>query len=379
MVNSFRYILIAFCIAAAMPLASARAAVFCVTTSFELLTALDQADSNFEDDEIRITEGTYPIFRFLLEFSPFRFNGGSTFNGDDNDLIISGGWISFNGVPCVRQRRNASALDTILHGLGEDQVMVINAGEQSNISISGLTFLSGGSAGDETSRGGGLNLQASDDTAGSFIVQRSAFIFNSAGIGAAASISGSTTTRFMNNLIVGNTSTASTAAVELYQENQKGIYVINNTIINNTTDSEFGPNDATGIRIAVFGSSQAFVANNILWGNELNDIRYDGNSFIISKNNTIEAATGTVGLNENNVSIAPVFADGGFLEFNLAPGSSLTDIGLNPPPFPVPSIFDLNWSLPDRDLSGATRVTNVGVDLGAFETPQDGIFSDRFQ
>jgi hypothetical protein len=79
--------------------------------------------------------------------------------------------------------------------------------------------------------------------------------------------------------------------------------------------------------------------------------------------------------------IAPVFEDSGFLNFKLAPGSPLADAGLNPPsgiiPFPPP--FDLNWSLPVRDLDGEARITNGRVDIGALETPRDGLFADRFE
>lgn len=357
-----------------------RAAIFCATSSLGLQFALGQASANFEDDEIRIAQGTYPILRPPFVQRPFTFSGGSAHNGDNNDLIISGGWISFGGNPCGRLRSDASAFDTILDGQGLDRVMHIDVGEQANVTISGLTFLNGSGPELELTQGAGLDLGSVDETGGTFTVQRSAFVANQATMSSGAWITKSRTVRFINNLVVGNRSEGNGPAVDITQINQNGVYVINNTIVNNFAGDNPGGNAVTGLRIRVEDSSQALIANNILWGNEVNDVRYEGSGFTISRNNTIESAVGAADSEQDNQSIAPVFEDGGFLNFRLVPESLLANEGLNPPsgiiPFPPP--FDLNWSLPDRDLDGSARITNGRVDIGALETRQDGIFSDRF-
>ncbi|AKS43052.1 hypothetical protein [Wenzhouxiangella marina] len=360
-------------LAALIPALPAKADVFCVTTTAELQLALEQADSNFQDDEIRIAQGTYAV----PQATGFTYRGGSEFGGDDNDLTLIGGWIQFGGNPCGRLRSNASALDTLLDGENRHRVMDIVAGNQSKVTISGISFFSGSpSSGD---RGGGLSLRTfGADIAEDFTIQRSAFVNNRARTEAAVFLSGAAIQRFVGNLVVGNVAEGQSAAINFFQNDQPGVYVINNTIMNNSSEENLGLDDATGIRVSMFGSAQALVANNILWGNENNDIRYVGDGSITSRNNTIENASGTANVSQNNVSIEPIFESGGFFEFRLVADSALVDIGLNPPPSPVPPIFDLNWSLPTTDVGGQPRITNNGVDLGATETAQDGIFSDRF-
>lgn len=357
-----------------------QAAVFCVTSSAELQAALDQADSNSQDDEIRVTQGIYPV----PSDSPFRYLSGFSPDADDSDLTITGGWVAFGGNPCGRRVSNATAFDTILDGENRERVMDITVGDQSNVSISGLSFIAGNPS--PPSIGGGLWIRTNNATAGTIRVERSAFFSNTAGIAAAARLSDSSATYFVNNLVVGNTAIATATpsadpAVIIGQEFDGRAYIINNTIINNSSDTPVGSSSTLGIRIFVRSGSQALVANNILWGNDVHDIHFNGDGLHVSRNNTIQAALNPPSDSENNVSIAPVFESGGFLNFNLVPGSPLANIGLNPPtgsvPFPPP--FLLDWSLPSRDLEGNPRITDGTVDIGAFETAADFIFSDRFE
>ncbi|MEN1729513.1 MAG: choice-of-anchor Q domain-containing protein [Pseudomonadota bacterium] len=379
MINRYPRLTVLAMIAALALSKTSYAEVFCVTSSLGLQIALGTAASNFEDDEIRIEQGTYAIQQFPF-VQPFTFNGGSTHGGDSDDLTISGGWITFSGNPCGRQRSNASALDTILDGQGLDRVMHIDVGEQADVTITGLTFLAGSPPGLDTTRGGGLDLGSVSEIGGTFKVERCAFVSNTAATASAVVISRSRTIHFNSNLVVGNTSRDPAAAVELLQINQNGIYAINNTIINNVTESNATVNVVTGLRVRVEGTSQSLIANNILWGNERNDIIYGGPGLHTSQNNTIESAANLPDSEQNNVSIAPLFESGGFLNFNLDPQSPLANSGLSPPPdtVPFPTPFNLAWSLPDTDAGGRPRITNGRVDIGAFETLQDFLFSDRF-
>ncbi|MEN1729514.1 MAG: hypothetical protein AAGJ52_13845, partial [Pseudomonadota bacterium] len=84
---------------------------------------------------------------------------------------------------------------------------------------------------------------------------------------------------------------------------------------------------------------------------------------------------------QNNVSIEPTYEPDGPFDFTLEQDSPLTTTGLIPPPdiVPFPTPFHLAWSLPDLDLYGESRIANGRVDIGAYETPQDRLFSDRFE
>jgi hypothetical protein len=351
----------------------AQAAVFCATTTAQLEFALDQADSNGQDDEIRIAQGTIAV----PQTDSFSYEGGSTFSGDDNDLTISGGWVPRLGNPCGLLPPDAHAFDTVLTGEDRERIMQIFVGNQSNVTISGITFTSAASLQEGRSPGGALYLGTAGEIAGTFTVVRSAFIANRANLSAAFYTSRSTTVRFMNNLVFANTSVSSSAAVGIVQNDENGVYVVNNTILNNLSENDESYPRAAGLRIFISGSSQALVANNILWGNDNADINYDGNGFFTARNNNIDRWIGLPDVNEDNISIAPMFESGGFFNFNLVPESPQANAGLNPPRIPLP-FFESNWSLPESDLQGHPRLTNASVDIGAFETAQDGIFSDRF-
>lgn len=353
----------------------AHAAIFCATTTAELQSALETADSNGEDDVVHIAQGSYPV----PPGGPFTFRGGGVLGGDDNDLSIVGGFVFSNGNPCGLLPPGAGAPDTLLNGESRERVMDINAGAGSDVTIVGVGFLSGRPDESGATRGGGLRLTTFSDTAGTFLVQRSLFINNEADFSSAVTASGASVVRFVNNLAAGNNTMATGAAVELVQNDQTGIYVINNTIVDNTTDAPFSDNAVTGLYLSVGGSSRAYVANNILWGNEFKDIRFGGLGFSTSRNNSIQAAVGSADSSQGNVAIAPVFVPG-FVDYNLVPGSSLADIGLNPPAaIPVPPVFESNWALPGEDLDGGPRINDGTVDIGAYETAASRIFSDRFE
>jgi hypothetical protein len=361
--------------AAMLSAPQAQAATFCVTSSAQLQSALDSADSNGEDDIIRIAQGTYPA----PAGGPFRFRGGAAFNGDDNDLTLVGGFVSANGAPCGLLPPGAGALDTLLDGELRQQVLEIVAGEGSDVSILGIGFLSGRPSQAGTTRGGGLRLETVGDTAGTFLVQRSLFIGNQADCSAAADISGSRVTRFINNLVAGNNTIACGAAVGLVQNDGTGIYVINNTIVNNTTSASTSPGRTTGLDLFVGGSSRALVTNNILYNNEFNDVSFAGTGFTTSRNNSIGRPVGSATVSQNNLSIAPEFV-GGLLDYNLAPDSALVDAGVMPSPIiPFPPPFESNWSLPGDDLDGGPRVIDGAVDIGAYETRSLNLFANGFE
>lgn len=353
----------------------AHAADLCVTTTAELQAALDTADDNGEDDVIRLAQGTYPAPTSLGLF----YRGGATFGGDDNHLTIIGGFVADNGDPCGTLPPDARALDTLLDGEDREPLLQIYAGEGSHVSIRGLGFVSGKRPDTTGSRGAGLYMDSFGHTGGTFTVERCLFVGNEADFGAAVAASNAREVRFVGNLVAGNNTSSGSAAVELVQNDQTGIYAINNTIVDNTTDATPTFATATGLYVSVGGTSNAFIANNILWGNEHRDIRHIGTGFITLRNNSIQVSSGTADSSEHNVAIAPAF-DGGAFGYGLLPGSALVDIGVTPGLFPpFPPAFETNWTLPARDVDGGPRVVNATVDLGADEAIHVGVFGDGFE
>src|SRR5690606_30710925 len=139
----------------------------CVTTSQQLVDALAAADSNNQNDVIRIATGSYTApdangFRYLA-------NGVAP---ENHSLVISGGWTDFFGNPCGQQA-GSTPWDTFLSGNG-GRVMAIFEGNVSNITgveISGLSFTSADHAG----AGGGLFIDMNAST-GDIRIDRCAFI-----------------------------------------------------------------------------------------------------------------------------------------------------------------------------------------------------------
>ncbi|MEN1728923.1 MAG: hypothetical protein AAGJ52_10845, partial [Pseudomonadota bacterium] len=195
--KSARFIAITLLFALGM-MSTAQAAVFCVTTAGQLQSVLNVADSNAQDDEIRIEEGSYTV----PQGGSFIYSGGSS-AGDDSDLVISGGWTTFGGNPCGRQLSNANAFATLLDGDDRERVLEIVAGNQTNITISGISFTSGNPSG--ASIGGALYIRTNGSvSSGTVLIERSVFLSSTAEVASAVRISDSTTTRFIGNLVVGN-------------------------------------------------------------------------------------------------------------------------------------------------------------------------------
>lgn len=187
---------------------------------------------------------------------------------------------------------------------------------------------------------------------------------------------------FANNLVLANHNGTGTA-ISLTSNNGVGIYVINNTVLSNTTDST-SLQTATGLGVSVAGYSAAFIANNVLWGNQTNDLHLfvpAGSSSIIHlKNNGIGSQAGiTASVDVDNFSSPPMFVAAGDLDFTPASNSPLVNAGRHPPTFiPTPTPFELDWTLPVKDLAGRTRVIGGRVDIGAYESPNI-IFINGFE
>ncbi len=343
--------------------AQLHAAIFCVTTTQQLNDALASADSNNQDDEIRISVGNY--------------GGGYYYNGDENfDLTISGGWTAFFDNPCFFS--GVSAYDTVLDGDGIERVMNIEYFGSSKVHISHLTFINGDSS---PAHAGGLRVWTTNpNLLGNVLIENTAFINNTGAFTAAMSVVGGDRTTVRNSLFVANNANhpAQGSIIDINNNNGHGIYFNNNTVINNTVN---GTKIKSGFRLVANGSG-AFVANNILWNNEGADLRFLGqptDSFLLN-NNIEEIIGGEFDSAANNFSIEPQF-ESGFLNFQPTLSSVEINRGRKPPVFiPVPTPFGFEWDLGDFDVQGELRVQDGRVEIGAFEAaPEVPIFANGFQ
>jgi hypothetical protein len=82
-----------FIIASLLITLNSKAAVYCVTNSAQLQSALTSAQNSNEYDLIRVAEGHY-----VTPDSEFKYTSTSGW-----DLGISGGWTEFFGNPCGQQ------------------------------------------------------------------------------------------------------------------------------------------------------------------------------------------------------------------------------------------------------------------------------------
>lgn len=352
------------------------AETFCVSTSAQLISTLITAQNNGEADEIRLKTNIY-IAPFQQSFN-YIAPDTETFG-----LNITGGWTGV-GFTCVNQP--GYALNTVIDGNFGNRVFNISPKGSQTIQITGLTFINGEISGEN---GGGLNIIA--PTSGGFIpvgfdgtiiVENNAFISNQAGSASALNIEGANTIIVRNNLILDNHATISNA-VYLDNRSEIGIYFTNNTVMGNTTDSISSA--AAAVSIYTSGSSQGFIANNILWGNyngQALDLRFDsfegsGNFYLY--NNDIGSYIG-FSLNEaNNISATPEF-QAGIDNYTPQYNGNLYNQGIEPPVFfPTPIPFNLDWYEGDEDFTAMNRIMNGLIDIGAIETVSDVIFEDGFE
>ena len=140
-------------------------------------------------------------------------------------------------------------------------------------------------------------------------------------------------------------------------------YVYNNTIVGNIQTSTSNTSRC-GLRVNV--STASVIANNIVWGNKVNDevqaeqVEFKSDykkgqaaNFI---NNAVVLAE-TFGTNTMLLTdVDPGFVNAAEADYTLAPNSSLIDAGADA------------YAQGEFDLAGKARIQGLHVDLGAYET-----------
>ncbi|AKS42952.1 hypothetical protein [Wenzhouxiangella marina] len=351
-------------------------AIFCVGTASEFRSALLDSRDNGEDDQIRLRSGNYLStegFGFITDLEL------------DRALSITGGWFDFNAINCFSQQ-GSDPTDTVIDGQDQRSGIVINAldvGSTSSLLIGNLSIVQGAT----TSTDAGLRISGVAGFDGEILIERVRFAGNDGGDGAALRAIGGNKLTVRNSVFQFNHTAGSggTILFSMPAEDQ-GVYFINNTVINNSSDFEGISTSATsGLSINLNQSGdnipQALVANNLFWFNELADLFFSASGGIKHVyNNNYEQRLGIVQHSGNNLSLPPQLAPP-ILDFTPGEDSPLIDQGLAAPALRgIP--FLLDWSYGSIDFDGGIipRVHGDRVDIGAVESPyRDGFFRDRFQ
>lgn len=353
-----------FSVLAAVP---AVAATFCVSNSTQLQDALNTARLNNEDDTIRISTGTY-----TAPTSGFTYFDSEIFGDDDHALDISGGWVAALNSPCLLQLQDP--LQTVLDGSGTHRVMDLVARDHTSISIRLVTFADGYQS--STNHGVGLAIESdSDGFSGTWTIERDAFINNDGEWGAGLyahghNVASTSALRVVNNLFLLNHARSNYAAAELIMDGAYGVYLTNNTVLNNVSDEPVLTNRVGGIYMSGTGTER-LVANNNFWNNDKADLWVDsGTTDYYRLHNNFELVYGSTPVQSaGNISVVPVYQSAGLFRYVPVRGSQLVDAGV------FPALLS-GWYLASHDLVAGDRTVGT-VDIGAYENER--IFADGFE
>lgn len=345
-------------LAAVLAAAPVAAETFCVTTAAQLQAAFTTAQSNGENDVIRIRTGTYAAPQFGFKFDAIV--------SEDFDLEISGGWHPFGHLACGWH--DEVPWSTLLTGNGTTRVMLMQfGGTAANVRIGRLIFMNGHY---ESSNSAGLEITYASGAGGNVTVERNVFLNNTSSLGSGLLVMASgPKVAVVNNLFILNEANTNLSAVYMVNtglQQQNEIAFTNNTVISNHL-GQFASEDASA---AYLVADSMLVINNNFWDNDGFDLDPGASGVRSIFNNNYESLRlyGTEDL-EDNISVAPEY-ESGFLNFTPVRSSALVDAGREP------LGIDPGWSLDDIDLNGAPRKIGLHADIGAFEN--DRIFVDGF-
>jgi len=398
-------LVMAFLVSLALLAGVGWAAVMCVDpggggTHTSLQTALDTAETNGEDDVIKVVQGTY--------------TGNFTYSSSEGyNITLEGGYTS----GCASRVVNPA--NTILDGGGSGRVLELS--HVGYMVIEGFTVQGGNTV---DSSGGGiyaLSLPSSiTDNSGDIIINNNIIMGNNAaeksggGIHAGSftnsagtagnitltnniitgnsanelgggilvqSTSGAGTAgdvTIANNIITGNSAQDASGGIQPYAGYGGTLNIINNTIVGNTSSSGPGGiylgNSEQGIIINVY--------NNIIWGNIGiwgADIQiYGTGGTANSYNNVYADMYGSWTGEGGNETFNPHFVDPGHWDdkgtpadpsddvwvngnYHLRPSSPCIDTGLNSAPGIPSKDFEGNDRIIDGDNNG-TATADMGAD-----------------
>jgi hypothetical protein len=349
------YTLIAMC-ALTFICNSVDAAIFCVSTSAQLTSALDTAENNGQNDEIRVQSGLYSA---TSGSTAFVYSSGESFS-----LDIKGGYMA----SCSGQIPRAN--ETILTGSAVRKVMAIGSDitAVSLLRISNLTIRHGFS----NTNGAGLSISSAAENALGITVERVIFennISNATG-GALRVFSDGGLVQVRGNLFFRNQSAANAAAGIMtinYSDNVTDRLIFrDNTVVNNTC-TPAAPISCTIGGVFHGGNGHAKYINNIFASNDGTDLSLQGGSNVELSHNNILNLAGAALSNTNAFTLVdPLFVDPAQDNYRLQIDSPLRNAG--------PSTL----GFAAIDLDGETRLHESALDVGAYEN-HDIILSNGFE
>jgi len=331
----------------------ARAATFCVDTVQELGDALTTAQSNGENDLIRVVAGTYALNDRLTYMA-----------AEDFSLKLVGGYFSA-GTQCVLWFPDAA--NTVLDGGGQAPLLVLHGASGSGaISVGHFTFRNGiGAGGIQAVFVGGYAGYGGEVTVEDNVFTNLAGREDGGYTAVQISVDqGSLVVR--NNVFAANTSESGIQPVDILVNAapiapDAPAVNPNGAFNNNTVSGNVGTAFAIGVRGSGFWSA----ANNVMWGNENIDLILG--SHVALYNNDIESYQGIPDSEDGAVSVDPRFVDAAGGDYRLRGDSPLIDQGIGDPYGEVGTF----------DVAGDDRVVFGAVDIGAHEL-QEAIFLDGF-
>jgi len=362
---------------------SINAAIFCVSNSAELVTALTTASTNGEGDEIRLKAGDY--------LPPVETGFHVSLSQNAESLNISGGWFDGLGLNCFNQAGNPRASRIV--GNQTHRLLRVTSSstfQSGTLNIRNLTFRGGRGLDNEVRGAVHLGTPANELRV---LFDRVEFIDNSAHAGAALTALNMRRLTIRNSLFLLNEVRAQqgTVFVSLNRDDQR-FFFVNNTMIENE-HAGVQATRCSGLWVSTpqaNTSPDVLIANSIFWRNDDFDACMPpiGDSYLL--NNTIEDQFRNASVESGNLSVNPglplLFS--GITPENYdptpAPTSAMIDAGLPEPPglLDPPLPIDQDWSYGNHGFHNliTPRVIGERVDIGAAEsTFVDRIHCDAFQ
>jgi hypothetical protein len=364
------------------------AASFCAVNTAQLEAALDAAESNNEDDIIRVQSAIYSVPSGGFDYFPAA-------SDQNNDLEIIGGYGPNIGGPC-QSGPFPDPTQTLLSGGLTNRIFRVGLPTQGgDIEIRNFRFTGGVSGGN----GSALSVTTAlngDPFPGRLTIENNIFNDNSGFIGGALYIDVEGTSgmniQVLNNLFFDNSAESNSGAAQISAsapEPAPGVITplpavtfAHNTVVSN--DYEGSGTRVGGVRLSG-DMPNVWVASNNIWANQGRNLQLSnqaGNSVRLWNNNLQNSSiTGNPGPdvgNIDNISVVPTYVSCGPLCVDLVPttDSPLIDSGYAPPP----GFFNFRpWELPATDLTGGPRQRGEQVDIGAYEGIPDVMFRDRFE
>lgn len=356
----------------------AHAAIYCVRDGNELQQALNAAAASANDDEIHIREGAYTTFT-----QSFRYTATTT-----GWLVISGGWITADGVDCARQGQDASR--TVLEGAGQRSVLRIThlpedgATRAPSVFVQNLSLRNGRGNEAGFERGGGLDISGYSDQhmeirLDNLIVANSSGYFG----GGANLYVKNGVIRVLNSLFANNRSETvayghlAATVVATAAGTNSAVTIANSSFVGGRCPGQGGR--GCGVSAGLPAGVRLEVVNSLFFDNQISDLNIEGMSAIGLGNGEAHAdysligtVSGNLPLNATNaLSGDPRFLDAPNGDYRLRDDSPFINQGRAAAALPQPPL--------GYDLSGSPRARFGAMDPGAYENQTwDFILHDGF-